>query len=315
MFGEVAPLLRVVGFEPDREECQRLTRLAEDQPWRSVTYVPCGLGAADSTAVFHVGRSRGTSSLYRPKQSLLGRFPNGERYDVVATEYVAVRSLDRIFDEAKPDIPRRVDFLKIDAQGAELDILKGARSTLCRQAVGVEVEVAFTRIYDSQALFRDVDAFLEACGFTLFKLRRKGWVRRSCEDRPARSAGQLIAGDALYLRDPLDEGRRTLPELCGHQVEALVLIATLYDLNDFALEILSDPKLSALVDAEAIRRSVEERGRRLDYAGDGPSALVAMRLFGEALRGRAGISNLFAWRLRRSWGRADSDRDFYTRIQ
>ena len=99
-----------------------------------------------------------------------------------------------------------------------------------------------------------------------------------------------------------------------HQVEALVLIAILYDLNDFSLEILSHPALSRVLALGPIRQRILERSRHLDFGGSGGSLVTAgWRILRECLRGRRGLGNLYAWRGRRSLIRADSDKDFYTR--
>lgn len=313
MFQEMAPLLHVVGFEPDGTECQRLNT-ASGARWRSLTYLPCGLGERDAEQSLHLCRSRGTSSFYQPNQTWLDRFPDSQRYEVVETQAVRVRSLDSLRRDPAVRMPSSIDFIKLDIQGAELDALKGSQETLRQQVIGVEVEVEFAPLYEGQPLFRDVDAYLAGCGFSLFKLRRKSWVRRNSQARPQVSAGQLIAGDALYLRDPLERGRAESFAWSAHQVEAVVLLATLYDLNDFALEILADPVLSQTVNAKSIARAIEERGHRLDYRVNGNGWLAsAAGMARECLKGRAGLGNVYAWALRRSWGRADSDKDFYTR--
>ena len=301
MFRDAAPLLHAVGFEPDREEYDRLQAQAVRPNAQRMTYVPVALGESDQERPFYLCRSRGTSSFLTPNRTWLERFPDPERYDVVMTQSVAVRSLDGLVDDPAVSMPSSIDFLKIDAQGAALEVLKGARRTLHRQVMGLEVE--FARVYDAQPVFRDVDAFLSECGFTLFKLRRKAWVRRTCQRRPQVSAGQLIAADALYLRDPFELPEETTSAWKAHQVEALVLIASLYDLNDFALEILAHPCWSAWLEGDAVRRFIEQRSRRLDYTlrnGALATLTPAVKILRECFRGRAGMGNLYAWSVRRS---------------
>ena len=75
------------------------------------------------------------SSLYEPNLNFLERFLNPKRFDVMQTEQMQCVTLDSI------DLPK-VDFLKIDIQGAENDVIKGASSKL-ELAFGLEVEVEF----------------------------------------------------------------------------------------------------------------------------------------------------------------------------
>jgi hypothetical protein len=64
----------------------------------------------------------------------------------------------------------RVDVLKADTQGSELDVLAGAVETL-RHVRALELEVEFNPIYDHQPLFGDIDRFLRDRGFVLWRLR------------------------------------------------------------------------------------------------------------------------------------------------
>lgn len=302
IFGEIAPILRAAGFEPDPEECERLNRSAGSG---KTSYLPAALGAKEGQADFHVCRSPGASSFYAPNRAWLNRFPDPGRYDVIQTRTIPMRTLDGILKEGGPEMPAHMDFLKLDVQGAELDILRGAERTLKEQVVGVEVEVEFSPLYESQPLFRDVDAFLSERGFTLFKLRRKSWVRANCQEAPQVSAGQLVAADALYLRDPLQHGWNLAGPDAAHRLEALVLAAALYDLNDFALEIAA---------SDAMRAWIGKRSSRLDYQPNGSGRFAAwMKIAGEIRKGKPGWGNLYEWSRRRGWGRADSDKDFYTR--
>lgn len=61
--------------------------------------------------------------------------------------------------------------LKLDVQGAELDVLLGSQEQL-RHIVMIEAEVVFNPMYRDQPLFSDADRFLRACGFMLWRLRQ-----------------------------------------------------------------------------------------------------------------------------------------------
>lgn len=301
IFRELAPILNLVGFEPDAEECRRLQDAPRVPAFRSLSYVPCALGARDTQQPLYLARSRGTSSFYQADRRLLDRFPDPERFEALATVPVPVRSLDSLMADPSVMMPRAVDLLKLDTQGSELDILRGARETLGRQLVAVEVEVEFARLYEGQPLFRDVDAFLDEAGFTLFKLRRQHWVRRGLAHRPRLSAGQLVFADALYLRDPLSPAAAWRPAN-AHQAEALVLLAALYDLHDFALELLSAPPIAALVRADRLRGYVDRRSQRLNTLG------ARLRPVKAIVR-----SALPVRRDGQRWARGDSD--FYSAVR
>ncbi len=307
MFVEMAPILNVVGFEPDPEECRRLQAAArQGSGFKSLAYLPCALGKADGQRALHLGRLRGTSSFYQPNRAFLDRFPDASRYDVVGTVSVPVRSLDSLAADPAGPLPRHIDFIKLDTQGAELDILHGARRTLQTQIVGVEAEVGFARLYAQQPIFRDVDALLVGCGFTLFKLRRHEWVRRTYEDRPHLSAGQMVFAEALYLRDPSDPASSWRPS-DAHAAEALILAALLYDLHDFSREVVTGFEASGLLEVEALRGYLAQRDRRLHRSWSRSQVFVDLL---RVLRTPEHWMSPFK-RYPRRWARGDDD--FYSR--
>jgi len=123
------------------------------------------------------------------------------------------------------------DFLELDTQGTELEILKGADRFLATSVVGLQTEVEFSLIYEGQPLFAAVDEYLRVFGFMLFDLSRNRY-RRAAMPRDLVTRGQLVWGDAVCLRDY----RRFTGSASKERVLKLCVIAGLLGFHDYALE-------------------------------------------------------------------------------
>lgn len=181
--------LRLIGFEPDRAEFERLSSRQDEK----ARYLNVALYKQRAVLSFHTLRKQSESSIYPPNRRFIERFPESRRFDTLSTMEIDVDTLDdRLGGED-------VDFVKLDTQGSELPILEGATRTL--QAVfGLEVEVEFHEIYENQPLFSDVDRFLNTAGFRLFDLKLCHWKRRIGLNYGG-TKGQLTSADALYFKD------------------------------------------------------------------------------------------------------------------
>jgi FkbM family methyltransferase len=181
--------LEVRAFEPDPEECAALG--SRSSPY-AVRFLPVILGARDGEpATLFVCRTPGCSSLLRPNSELLQFYEYGENLDVVGEHPMITTRMDTACGDFQPDV------LKIDTQGTELDVLRGA-GRLLDNTLAVELEVEFVQQYAGQPVFSDVDSFMREQGFTLRGLRRTYWREKAEYRHPY--GGQLIHGDALYLR-------------------------------------------------------------------------------------------------------------------
>lgn len=129
------------------------------------------------------------------------------------------------------EIPR-CDFLKLDVQGYESEVLAGAAKSAA-QCIAIEAEVSFNTIYSGQPLFGEIDAHLRSLGLHLIDLERVWWRRANVSPRIS-TRGQIIWANVLYIRDPWfsnDWSRDTLVRL------AMVLCA--YRMFDIVHEILA----------------------------------------------------------------------------
>ena len=91
-------------------------------------------------------------------------------------------------------------WMELDTQGSELEILRGADVLLRDSVLALQVEVEFAPMYTDQPLFGEIDSHLRGYGFSLFDLIRYRGRRKTLESHQ-RTRGQLLWGQALYLRD------------------------------------------------------------------------------------------------------------------
>jgi len=155
----------LLGFEPDEAECERLTELNRTRRW--MRFIPVALGARRGLATLYLTKSSASSSLYPPSGPAIARHPGLDVQTQVGTATIEVTTMDEWCAEEGIE---RVDFIKVDTQGSELDILSGASATL-DGVRAVEAEVEFNELYEGAPLFPAVDRFLRDRGFVLWKLR------------------------------------------------------------------------------------------------------------------------------------------------
>jgi FkbM family methyltransferase len=153
--------VHVVGFDPDARECARLA--AGSPPW--IRFVPQAASATPGPRALHVTVDPACSSLY-PPGPVVDTHPALAVARPKRTTMIECTTIDAWCEAEQITF----DAVKIDVQGAALDVLCGASRQLAA-VIALEVEVEFTPIYRGQPLFADVDSHLRARGFDLWRLR------------------------------------------------------------------------------------------------------------------------------------------------
>jgi FkbM family methyltransferase len=90
-----------------------------------------------------------------------------DRSKLVRIEMLNCETLDNVLRKLDPKIS--FDFLKIDAQGAEYQILKGANTFLQKHCQGIVLELFSLPLYEGIKLEDEVTDFLKAQGFQIVK--------------------------------------------------------------------------------------------------------------------------------------------------
>jgi FkbM family methyltransferase len=174
---------RVISFEPLLGSFSELSRAASgDDAWECRRVA---LGDTDGPETINVSRNRGSSSVLPITERCVESAPEAE---YVATEEIEVARLDSLAPTLVGGARRL--FLKLDVQGFELHVLRGAAETL-RLVRGLEAELSLAPLYEGQVLLQDMVDYLEHEGFALIGLAR------GFRDR---STGRILQLDGLFVR-------------------------------------------------------------------------------------------------------------------
>ncbi len=157
------PRATVHAFEPIRETFETLCRRAETTP--GLRPVHAALGDAPGTAEMFVNKHSMTTSML--KASAQGRAYYGEWLDCVRKEPVDVVRLD---DWAERERIGPVHAMKIDVQGFEGPMLRGATRLLRESVVAVYSEAQLIPEYDGASTYSDIDLILREHGFGLHQI-------------------------------------------------------------------------------------------------------------------------------------------------
>ena len=176
------PWVRIHAFEPQdgpRAKLQEALVPFGD----GIVINATALGAERGERDFHISRYHEASS-FLENGVILDAHVYGIDFTTVATVPVAVDTVAGYVIEHR--IPH-IDLLKLDVQGFELEVLKGAESVLDR-IDAIYCEAQFEELYRGGPLAGDIFAWLNSRGFELLRMTKFH----------ADGAGRLIECDMLF---------------------------------------------------------------------------------------------------------------------
>ncbi|MFB3777027.1 MAG: FkbM family methyltransferase [Bryobacteraceae bacterium] len=164
------PALRVYAFEPNLRLAMRLVGLAPN-----FVVLPMAVAEQTGTADFHLNSFEAASSLLPFDPTGLQRWIGGDVLRVVETVPVPVIRLDTFMELAGIG---RVDYLKIDAQGGDLEVVRSAGDRI--RSIGrisLEVQITPFPLYAGGAKKEDVLEYLLRSGFRLEEVEQQSHVQ------------------------------------------------------------------------------------------------------------------------------------------
>ena len=201
----------VVGFEPQPEAY----RAAVAQAPGHARFVQAAIGDGAERQL-HVYRRSGMTSLFPLREDAaryLGRFEG--LAETGQAGWIETERLDDVEEIAE------VDFLKVDAQGAEVMVVEGGRKALAG-AVAVMAEMRFYPLYEGEPTMGELDTALRAQGFVMHRMipPSRSMLPSRLASRLSKDArSQVIDGDVIYIR-PLED-------IAAWETEALKRLALL----------------------------------------------------------------------------------------
>lgn len=174
------PAVPVVAFEPIPAEAATFRKVHGD--CSTVTLIESALGESHGNATLHLSQSADSSSLLPIGEKQAELFENTSE---IGTIEVSISRLDHFHQHWKG---RFKQMLKLDVQGYELNVLRGAVETL-RSCDYVYAECSEVVLYDGQALRVDVQEFLRGQGFEVKSRHNEQII-----------GGRLIQADYLFTR-------------------------------------------------------------------------------------------------------------------
>jgi FkbM family methyltransferase len=223
----IAQIARVTGFEPQPAAFE----LLNSQQHSFQRYLPYAIADGHKQHL-HICQASGMTSLLQPNYSQLHLFKSFADFGKIQQQIeIQTQRLDDIQEIT------HLDFLKMDIQGSELQVLIHGQQKLAH-TVMIQTEISFIPLYHQQPLFSELDQQLRKMGFIPHAFAElKSWSLNTTAKSPAFHSKQLLEADMIYIRD-LSHSE----QLSNQQLSYLALIAHCcyqsFDLTAYCLFLL-----------------------------------------------------------------------------
>jgi FkbM family methyltransferase len=288
---------KLIGFEPNRVEYEKLVNGTTDAraagmvepPFRAKAYHPYALWSENTDRALYLTAGAGavtlmgpasermTSNMWREQDRGQSFYDRVQR--VLGTDQVPCVTLDHIWS----DRAETIDVLKLDAEGGELEILKGAAGLLtAKRVLLIFSEFLLLPFYERRVTLGHQQVFLDDLGYRLIALDHNhsayNWRKTNIRSRNDRWLS--YAGDAVFVLDP---DRNSIGSDAMYR---LGLACMAMGFNGFGLNLMHQAGMLSTSDLDAIETQANRPplSRRVRLAWMDFPFVVGRRL--EALRRR-----------------------------
>jgi FkbM family methyltransferase len=216
--------LNYILFEPNKSEAKLLK--LNKKYYNDYKIHQFALGEKKAKLDLNITKGPYQSSLLKPNYEFINQFPNSNRFQIKKKIKIFTNTLDsfKIIN---------ADFIKIDAQGFNYEVLKGS-SKILNDVLAIEAEVEFVDIYKKQKLFGDLNKLLINKNFSFIDfLSLQKWRKNKSE------GGQCVFGNALFIKK-----FENITNINDGKVLKYIAICLLYNKFDIATEAVKKYKFN-----------------------------------------------------------------------
>jgi len=153
---------RICSFEPRAAAFRALEKSSRsDNKWEVMN---CALGTANGSVDIHVSANGDSSSILDLAQ---GSGTESPQVSYIERETISVATLDGLFDNIRQGAVNIL--LKMDVQGFEMEVLKGAEHSLASIET-IQLELALTPTYQNQMHLHEMCGLLYQKGYTMVSI-------------------------------------------------------------------------------------------------------------------------------------------------
>jgi FkbM family methyltransferase len=180
-FSSMFPKSTVHSFEPIKECYEKIFNIYNR---KNIIINNFALGDKDCERIFHVNKNSYTSSFFKINK----KYAELVNYDQInKSEKKKIKTLDGYVNLHKI---KKIDILKIDTQGYELNVLKGGKKSLKDKIKFIELELTLADYYKKKINFYEIDKVLSKNNFILCNMDNFSYNKNK----------QLAWFDLLYLK-------------------------------------------------------------------------------------------------------------------
>ena len=217
---------KIIGFEPNTEEYNKLEKI---NPKKNYYNYAIGDG---SEKILNICRGAGMTSFLEPNINYLKNFSWFDtNSEIIKKEKVKTEKLD--------SLKEKIDFLKIDVQGYESEIIKYGENKI-RESLVVQIETSPIPLYKNEKTFSEVIGSIEKLGFSLHmfnKVNTKPFKPMKLNNNVFIGINHLFQLDCVMIRN--------LDDICNFNKEDLTKMILImfysfksYDLVDYLINIM-----------------------------------------------------------------------------
>ena len=156
---------KIISFEPLSIEHAKLNNNSKnDENWE--VYERVAIGDENKNIEINISKNSVSSSILNIKNEHIDAAPESK---FVSKQKVNQVKLNDVFKKISKNLSN--SFLKIDTQGYEFQVLKGADQVLSNFK-GVLVEVSLAELYEGQKNWIDIIEYLKSLGFKIWSIDR-----------------------------------------------------------------------------------------------------------------------------------------------